>query len=108
MTYVFDIDGTICEKPSKVHDDGSYSQSMPNYNRINKINQLYAEGHTIHFLTARGMCRSENKSPNLFRDITEKQLKDWGVNYDELFMGKPAGDFYIDDKGVKDEEFFKD
>ena len=54
------------------------------------------------------MGRSENKRPNLFRDITEKQLKDWGVNYDELFMGKPAGDFYIDDKGVKDEEFFKD
>ena len=41
MTYVFDIDGTICEKPSKNHDDGSYSESVPNYNRINNINNLY-------------------------------------------------------------------
>ncbi len=29
-----------------------------------------------------------------------------GVNYHELFMGKPAGDLYIDDKGIKDEDFF--
>jgi hypothetical protein len=26
--------------------------------------------------------------------------------YDQLIMGKPSADFYIDDKGVKDKEFF--
>jgi len=23
-----------------------------------------------------------------------------------LFLGKPSGDIYVDDKGIKDEEFF--
>ena len=28
--------------------------------------------------------------------------------YDQLIMGKPSGDFYIDDKGMSDEDFFAD
>ena len=30
-----------------------------------------------------------------------------GVKYTDLILGKPAGDKYIDDKGIKDEDFFK-
>ena len=101
MTYVFDIDGTIC-----TCDDGDYEKSKPMWSRIDKINNLYSEGHTIHFLTARGMGRSENESPQLFEDLTKQQLKEWDISYHELFMGKPAGDFYIDDKCIKDEQFF--
>ena len=41
-----------------------------------------------------------------FRDLTKKQLKEWGVKYHDLFLGKPSGDIYIDDKGVDDESFF--
>tara|TARA_R110000744_G_scaffold241054_3_gene358380 strand:+ start:240 stop:554 length:315 start_codon:yes stop_codon:yes gene_type:complete len=100
MTYVFDIDGTIC------NSDGDYEDSKPLWSRIDKINNLYNEGHIIQFLTARGMGRSHNKNPDLFEDLTQRQLKEWGVSYHELFMGKPAGDIYIDDKGIKDEDFF--
>ena len=100
MTYVFDIDGTIC------NSDGGYEDSKPIWSRIDRINNLYSEGHTIHFLTARGMGRSQNENPQFFEGLTQQQLKEWGVNYHELFMGKPAGDLYVDDKGIKDEDFF--
>ena len=103
MTYVFDIDGTICTLTN-----GNYESATPYEERIDKINKLYDEGHTIIFLTARGMGRSNNTNPNLFKELTEKQLKKWGAKYHKLLMGKPAGDFYIDDKAIKDEEFFRD
>ena len=44
----------------------------------------------------------------MFKELTSNQLDEWGVNYHRLFMGKPAGDLYIDDKAIKDEEFFRD
>lgn len=104
MTYVFDIDGTICSKT-----DGDYGEAKPIQSRIDKINKLYDEGNTIIFNTARGMGRTENNSlmaHRLFYFLTETQLKNWNVKYHKLFMGKPSGDLYIDDKGVKDENFF--
>tara|TARA_R110002167_G_scaffold123973_1_gene303145 strand:- start:735 stop:1055 length:321 start_codon:yes stop_codon:yes gene_type:complete len=104
MKYVFDIDGTICSTTS-----GDYEQALPYTDRINKINKLYDEGNTITFQTARGMGRSNNCTVTAiaeFRDLTKKQLKEWGVKYHDLFLGKPSGDIYIDDKGVDDESFF--
>lgn len=104
LTYVFDIDGTICSL-----SDGDYKLVRPIYERIDIINELYEQGHTILFQTARGMGRTKNNvllAEKLFRELTEKQLDDWGVKYHKLFMGKPSGDVYIDDKGEKDEDFF--
>jgi len=104
MTYVFDIDGTICTKT-----EGDYSEALPIQERIDKVNQLYKEGHEIVFQTARGMGRSDNNigyANRAFYDLTRQQLLDWGVQFHSLFLGKPAGDFYIDDKGIKDEDFF--
>ena len=121
MTYVFDIDGTICKKPEEGHDHAvtirkkseqqDYEQVIPIKKRIEKINKLYDEGHTIVYLTARGMGRHKNNRVAAiidFYDITAKQLKEWGAQYHELFFGKPAADFYIDDKGISDGDFFKD
>ena len=104
MTYVFDIDGTICTLV-----EGNYQLAKPIQHRIKTINGLYAKDNTIIFQTARGMGRSNNdsdKAHQMFYDITVKQLNDWGVKYHKLFLGKPAGDIYIDDKGIKDEDFF--
>ena len=106
MTYIFDIDGTICNLT-----DGEYSEAKPNNDRIKKINTLYEQDHTIIFNTARGMGRTDNcveTSHGLFFEMTLKQLDEWGVKYHKLFMGKPAGDLYVDDKGVTDEHFFTD
>jgi hypothetical protein len=105
MTYVFDIDGTICTKAI----DFDYESCVPIKTRIRLINQLYGQGNTIIFHTARGMGRFKNNSPqaiNTFYEMTVGQLESWGVKYHDLFLGKPAGDIYIDDKGAGDVEFF--
>jgi hypothetical protein len=105
MTYVFDIDGTICTKAK----DFGYESSAPIKERINIINKLYDQGNTIIFQTARGMGRFDNdasKAIETFYDMTTDQLNKWGVKYHALFLGKPAGDIYIDDKGARDRDFF--
>lgn len=104
MTYVFDIDGTICSNTF-----GEYTNAKPMNKRIKRINQLYEEGNTIVFLTARGMGRTNNNQElvyEMFYDLTRHQLSQWGVKYHRLFLGKPSGDVYIDDKGENDEDFF--
>lgn len=106
MIYVFDIDDTICKTK-----EGDYKNSKPIQERIDKVNKIYDEGHTVVFQTARGMGRSNNNVVwcyKQFYDFTRKQLNDWGVKYDDLFLGKPSGDIYIDDKGIKDGEFFRE
>ena len=49
------------------------------------------------------MKKAKRKKPT----ITKEQLKRWGACYHYLFLGKPMGDFYIDDKGVNADEFFE-
>jgi len=103
-TYVFDIDGTICTLT-----DGDYRKAEPYQDRIEKINDLYDEGNTIIFFTARGMGRTEGNSEEasrLFFTMTQDQIKNWGAKHHHLILGKPAADFYIDDKGINHEDFF--
>lgn len=102
--YVFDIDGTICSLTG-----GNYTLAKPLQDRIDKINKLYESGSHIVFFTARGMGRNNNdkqKAEEQFYSLTESQLQSWGVKYHMLFLGKPAGDIYIDDKAITDKEFF--
>lgn len=104
MTYVFDIDGTICNNTG-----GDYDKASPIAERIKKVNSLYDAGHTIIFQTARGMGRSNNSAAyayTTFELLTAEQLGKWGIKYHALFLGKPAGDIYVDDKGINDMEFF--
>ena len=106
MKYVFDIDGTICNTV-----ESEYENSVPIISRIRKINSLFDDGHDIFFLTARGMGRTKNDQKaaiDCLYSFTKKQLDSWGVKYHRLFLGKPAGDIYIDDKGCKDIDFFQD
>ena len=106
MTYVFDIDGTLCTK----EESEDYENSKPIEDRIEAVNCLYEEGNTIIMQTARGMGRHDNnpqKAIEQFYALTADQLKKWGVKYHMLFLGKPAGDIYVDDKGIRDEDFFR-
>ena len=105
-TYVFDIDGTICTLT-----DGDYEDARPIQGRINKVNDLYEQGHDIVFFTARGMSRSAGDVAwvnRTFYDMTKAQLDSWNVKYHKLLLGKPAADFYVDDKGIRDYDFFAD
>lgn len=105
MKYVVDIDGTICT----TSQDGNYENAIPIRSHIDKINKLYDDGNHIIYLTARGMGRTNNNqdlSKKFFYDFTTNQLNKWGCKYHELFLGKPSGDFYIDDKGINSNDFF--
>ena len=95
-TFVIDIDGTVC-----TNTDGEYEKAEPYLNRIKKINSLYDLGHKIVMLTARGSTTNID-----WTEITRKQLKEWGLNYHELKLGKPYGDYYVDDKAVTEVDFF--
>ena len=106
MIYVFDIDGTICSNTW-----GSYEDSEPLLERIQKNNLLYDSGNTVIYCTARGMGRTNNnvvESYKLFYDFTRQQLEGWGVKYHDLFLGKPNGDIYVDDKGENIKDFYGD
>ena len=109
--YCVDIDGTICT-PTVGRD---YHKAEPWQDRIKVLNKLYDDGNYIIYFTARAMGRFSDqphsvasvKAKEVLFDLTKQQLDDWGVKYNELIMGKPHADFFIDDKGVKDEDFFK-
>ena len=46
-----------------------------------------------------GRYNGDLKKVNLkFYKLTLNQLKHWGVEFDELIMGKPSYDLIIDDK----------
>ena len=109
--YCVDIDGTICS-PTVGRD---YHKAEPWQDRIKVLNKLYDEGNYIIYFTARAMGRFADlphsvasvKAKEVLFELTKQQLEEWGVKYHELIMGKPHADFFIDDKGVKDEDFFK-
>lgn len=88
---------------------GDYDRAQPLMGRISQVNQLHASGHNIVIHTARGMKRFNNDSDRAraeFELLTLSQLKDWGLSYDLLILGKPAGDLYVDDKAMSDIHFF--
>ena len=106
-TYVIDIDGTICDWEA----GRDYTLANPYPERIKVINKLYDQGNTIKYFPARGMGRYAGRSEKAiesFYAITESQLDRWGCKYHKLILGKPSGDYYIDDKGLSAYEFFGD
>jgi len=97
LRYCFDIDDTLL----KYH--GDYQLSTPIQHRIDRLNRLYDQGHTIILMTARGMSSGKE-----YTDLTKKQLDQFGIKYHELIMGKkPNADLFIDDKGIGVEEWDK-
>ena len=102
MIYIVDIDQTICMTPC-VNGKHRYDLSDPFPQRIDKINKLYDQGHTIIYWTARGSGSGID-----WTELTTKQLNDWGCKFHEVRLGKPSYDIWIDDKALNDGEFFFD
>lgn len=97
MKYCFDLDGTLCSQ------EEDYNKAIPKKERIKKVNDLFNQGNIIIIETARGSTTGID-----WHKITEKQLKKWGLKFHILRTGtKMTADFYIDDKGIKDLDFFK-
>ena len=96
LCFCIDIDGTICTKT----ENQEYEKARPYQTTIKTIRRLYDQGYYIKIFTARGMGSGRD-----FTNLTEKQLKKWGVKYHELIMGKPSADWYVDDKCLTPSEF---
>ena len=90
-TFVFDIDGVV----ATIVPSLDYAVAAPNLQIIRIVNFLYEQGHRIVLATARG-----SKTGQDWQEVTRRQMKEWGVKHHELFFGKPAADYYIDDKAI--------
>ena len=95
-TYCFDLDGTLCSQESPER----YGLSTPNVPMIEAVRRLKAQGHTIIIHTARAPSKGGDPT-----GTTVDQLRAWGVLYDRLYLGKPAADVYVDDRGVAAKDF---
>ncbi len=94
----FDLDNVICRTKSN-----NYKKSLPIKKNIDFINSLDKKKFYIKIFTARFMGRNNeniNKAKKMGYKMTKKQLKNWGVNYNKLIMGKPSFNYYIDDKSI--------
>jgi hypothetical protein len=90
LVYCFDIDGTLC-----TNTEGDYENAQPFPDVVQEVNRLFELGHRIILLTARGSTTGID-----WRPTTERQMREWGVKYHELHLGKPTADVYVDDKAV--------
>ncbi len=100
--FCFDIDGVLGEKTDIKYMDGDYSKNTPNKPFIQICNELYDSGNTIVIHTARGSGTGKD-----WAEITKKQLEKWGVKYHKIYFGKPAADYYVDDKAMTREMLLK-
>ena len=99
MIYYVDIDETICY----YEDKREYPLAKPIKENIEKINNLFEKGHTVVYWTARGSVSGID-----WTDLTLSQLEKWGAKYTEAKLGKPNYDFFICDKAINTNVFFKD
>ncbi len=99
MTIYIDIDDTICYRETQ---DFDYTNAKPIKKAIDKANELYDNGHTIVYWTARGTMTGVD-----WRKITEQQFQRWGIKYHDLKFDKPAYDLFIDDKNMNSKDWWE-
>jgi len=89
LTFVVDVDGVV----ASLTPDNDYNLAQPLIGTIERINRLYDRGHRIVMFTARGSATGIDWS-----QVTRDQFARWGLKFHELHFGKPAADYYIDDR----------
>ena len=87
MQLIIDLDGTICS------EEKTFSRSMakPLPGAKDTLAKLKEQGHTLIIYSARGWNEFE---------MTIKWLNDNEISYDQVILGKPVGDYWIDDRAV--------
>jgi uncharacterized HAD superfamily protein len=82
--YLIDIDGTICDDiPNEEPERMLTAEVYPEALKI--LNKWFDEGHIITFFTSRTEAH---------REYTEIWLKQYGLKYHGMVMGKPRGGNY--------------
>ena len=90
-TFVIDVDGVV----AMLTPGNDYNLAQPIPHVISAINRLYQIGHRIVMLTARGSGTGLD-----WEQLTTTQFQSWGLLYHELRFGKPAADYYVDDRMI--------
>ena len=110
LSFVFDIDGTIC--PIKKKDE-KYEDLVPYVAVVERIRSYRASGAKIILFTSRNM-NSYQGNLGLINAHTAKillqWLEKWDIPYDEILYGKPWPGhfgFYVDDRSVRPREFME-
>jgi len=114
MRIVIDLDGTICPIKGK---NQSYDELKPKPDAPEKIRELRKAGHYIIIYTARHMATCEGNLGKVMKrlgKLTLDWLEQYGIEYDEIYFGKPNAEIYIDDRSFRfsdwnqiNEEFLK-
>ena len=101
MRIAIDLDGTIC--PIK-RPDQSYADLEPLPGAVERIRELRAAGHYIIIVTARNMQTCQSNLGKVMKNVGKLTLE-WlykhGVEYDEIYFGKPNAEVYIDDRAIR-------
>ena len=101
MRICIDLDGVI----SQLKQPGeTYADVSPVPGAIDKIRALRAAGHTVIIHTARHMKTCQGNvglAVARIGTITLEWLARHGVEYDEIYFGKPWADVYIDDNALR-------
>lgn len=108
LSFIFDIDGTIC--PIKEKEE-RYEDLIPYASIVEKMRLYHEQGARIVLYTSRNM-NSYNGNIGLINvntaKILLKWLDKWQIPYDEIVYGKvwPGHKgFYVDDRTVRPDEF---
>jgi len=104
-TMVIDVDDTILFTENR-----DYDNSMPILDVIDKLREAHEKGWYIILYTARGMGRSHGYIDRVREEVTyeiESFCGRYDVPYDEIMLGKPWAAMYVDDKGLRPDEFAK-
>ncbi len=100
MRICLDVDGTVCELKSR---EGDYADVRPLPHAAEAIRALRAAGHYVILATARHM-KTCGGNVGLVVARQGLTLIEWlqrhGIEYDELWFGKPHADLYVDDKAM--------
>jgi capsule biosynthesis phosphatase len=100
MRICLDLDGTVCENKE---DGARYSDVLPMPGAVETIARWRAEGHYVVLQTARGMRTYNSNEGQILAHmkLLHDWLEKWNIVVDEIRIGKPHCDIFIDDKGYK-------
>jgi capsule biosynthesis phosphatase len=87
-----DLDGTLCYETD--NPPSGYANAKPIKDNVEYVRLLKRNGYKITIHTSRHV---EDK------EITIKWLKSHNVPFDNIVLGKPLADYYVDDRNLKPE-----
>ncbi len=108
LSFVFDIDGTICPIKGK---DERYADLIPFSDMVSKLRDYHSSGAKIILHTSRNMNSYQGNLGIINKNtapVLMEWLSKWNIPYDEIYYGKPwpgHKGFYVDDRSVRPREF---